>query len=90
MGEAVVETTLNLEEILGGFEEVDVSLVESLVGLLSVSGRVTNPSGRSPDCCWASTKERVDHLSAHHCRILCSVLFRARVRMKERRKLVLV
>ena len=36
MGEAVVETTLNLEEILGGFEEVDVSLVERLEGLLSV------------------------------------------------------
>lgn len=36
VGEAVVETTLNLEEILGRLEEVDVALREGLKGLCAV------------------------------------------------------
>ena len=36
VGETVIETTLNLKEILGGVEEVDVALRERLERLLAV------------------------------------------------------
>ena len=66
MGEAVVETTLNLEEILGGFEEVDVSLVERLEGLLSVcTGGRTGESRSNSHSSGTSPKESGEHLSAH-------------------------
>lgn len=37
MSEAIVETALNLEQVLGGLEKLNVTLVEGLEGLLCVS-----------------------------------------------------
>jgi len=45
VGEAVVETALNLEEILSSVEKLDVSLGELFKGLLGVAGGVADEEG---------------------------------------------
>lgn len=65
MREAVVQTALDLEEVLGGLEEVDVSLIERLERLLCVPTGGASEDGRHPDGHRAGAEKRGEHLSAH-------------------------
>ena len=67
MGEAVVETTLDLEEILRSLEEVDVALRKGLEGLRGVcAGRGTGEGRGDAGRCGAGTEERGGELSTQH------------------------
>ena len=67
VGEAVVESSLDLEKVFSVLEELDVTFVEGFEGLLTVCAR----GWASEDGCYAlnggaGTKESGEHLSAHH------------------------
>ena len=66
MGEAVVEASLDFEEVLGGLEELDIALVEGLEGLLAVcAGGGASERRGDTDSEGAGAEKRRDHLSAH-------------------------
>lgn len=67
VGETIVETTLDLEEVLGRLEEVDVALREGLKCLRAVrAGRGASERGGDAGRDGASTEERGRKLSTQH------------------------
>lgn len=66
MREAVVKSSLNLEEVLSGFEESNVALGEGLESLLCVCvGGMADENGRHPHNGGPRTKDGGEHLGAH-------------------------
>ena len=65
--EAVVQATLDLEQVLRGREEIDVAFVEGFECLLAVrTGRGAGEDWCRPECDGASAEQRGEHASADH------------------------
>lgn len=67
VGEAVVESSLDLEKVFSVLEELDVAFVEGLECLLTVcAGGWAGEDGGDALCGGAGAKESGEHLGAHH------------------------
>lgn len=67
MRKAVVESSLDLEKVLGGLEEVDISFSEAFEGLLTVcaGGKACGSQGDTGDG-RTSANESGEEAGAHH------------------------